>query len=129
MKIDDEIIKNVVSEQIRLAVTNALTENKEDLIAYLVKDVLAEKVDYIGKPSNSWDSKKWLDFEFSRCLRRIASEVIEEKIKEMAPDLKNAISEHMSKHGVDNLAKALVENLVRVDIRYDIKANLSHDEY
>lgn len=112
LNVSDDIIKPIVEGKIKAAVL-AVLGGSDALIEKIMENVINQKVDANGRPSNSsYEKTTFLEFMFTKQVREAIEGVVKAQIQEASEPIKAAlVAKLQSKRGANMVADALLAGL------------------
>lgn len=112
LSISNDVIKSIVEAKIRSEVLTALSGNSEKLMEQLADNVIKQKVDREGRPSNSsYDTTNMLDWMVQKEIKIMAEKLIKEWLESQKEKLKISIKKSLDKNK-DRFADDFVNSII-----------------
>jgi hypothetical protein len=116
LKLDKQVIDNVIAETVKTQIALALNGHGEALIAQIVAQVLNQKVDGEGKPDRYNDSRAetFLMHHVGVALRAAVRDAIKEWVTTQQKAVKSAVAAAMKKDAgpfIERLLVSITEGL------------------
>jgi len=131
IQIPNDIIQPIIEAKVAAAVTEALG-GYDRLIETAVSQVLNQKVDERGQPSNYSHSVPWFKYVMRDCVQKAARTAIEDYFKDHAELIKKAIATELGKKNsplVKQLISTLIGSVVNEDsLRYRMNVSVNIQE-
>jgi hypothetical protein len=131
IQIPNEIIQPIVEAKVTAAITEALG-GYDRLIETAVAQVLNQKVNNEGVPSNYSDARPWFKWVMTDCVKKAARTAVEDYFKDHAELIKKAITTELSKKNsplIKQLVSTLIGSVVNADaLRYRMNVSVSIED-
>jgi len=113
IQIPKDVIAPIVKNKIEQELISALG-NKDQLIELVVGQIMNQKVDTDGRPSNYSSNKTMAEYIINRTINEASKEVMNEVIKENKDLIKKSIKKILqSQKGISGIAQNMVDAMTK----------------